>query len=163
MVRPDQRLETARHETGRTEKERTDGGFTLTEMLVALAILVFGLTALAGSMTAGVSQRRGTEMQLRAVNMVDFVVRDLRESYFQTHAPDSGPLPDTQVTDIPGYPGMKYQVKFFEDPDNPLVVLARIAISWREQGEKVAERFDRVLIRETPFSHRISDLQENSR
>ena len=42
-------------------------GFTLTEMLVALSILIFGLTALAGSMTAGVSQRRGWVLTVAVV------------------------------------------------------------------------------------------------
>jgi prepilin-type N-terminal cleavage/methylation domain-containing protein len=138
-------------------------GFTLAEMLVALAILVFGLTALAGSMTVGVSTRRGTEMRFRAVNMVDFVVRDLRENHLVAHPPDAGPLPDTRSDELEVFPGMKYVVKFVEDPDHPLVVLARIQISWREQGESVAEQFERVLIRERPFSQRISQLQGSTR
>jgi prepilin-type N-terminal cleavage/methylation domain-containing protein len=134
-------------------------GFTLTEMLVALSILIFGLTALAGSMTVGVSQRRGTDMQFRSVNMVDFIVRDLRESYLLAHAPDGGPLPNIDRAALPGFPGMKYQVKFVVDPEHSLVVLARIFISWEEQGERVAEEFQRILIREKPFSHRISLLK----
>jgi prepilin-type N-terminal cleavage/methylation domain-containing protein len=134
-------------------------GFTLTEMLVALSILMFGLTALAGSMTVGVSQRRGTDMQFQSVNMVDFIVRDLRESYLLAHTPDGGPLPNIDRADLPGFPGMKYQVKFVVDPEHSLVVLARIFISWEEQGVRVAEEFQRILIREKPFSHRISLLK----
>lgn len=135
-------------------------GFTLTEMLVALSILIFGLTALAGSMTVGVSQRRGTDMQLRSVNMVDFIVRDLREDYLLAHGADSGPLPNIDRADLADFPGMIYRVKFVSDPVNPLVALARIYISWEEQGERVAEEFQRILIREKPFSHRISLLKE---
>ena len=140
--------------------DKAQAGFTLTEMLVALSILIFGLTALAGSMTVGVSQRRGTDMQLRSVNMVDFIVRDLREDYLLANDADSGPLPDIERAELPSFPGMKYQVKFVSDPVNPLVVLARIYISWEEQGERVAEEFQRILIREKPFSHRISLLKE---
>ncbi len=147
------------------------GGFTLAEMLVALAILLFGLTAIAGSMMMGVSTRRGTEMRFEAVHMVDHVYRYLQEEYFLEHDPDSGPLPsigrdqksDADPAGIRGYPGMKYTVEFIEDPKHPQVVLARVRISWREQGERVAEKFERIMIRETPFSHRISQIKGSTR
>ena len=58
---------------------------------------------------------------------------------------------------------MKYTVKFIEDPDHAQVVLAQVYISWKEQGEEVAERFDRVMIREKPFSYRISQLTGSNR
>ena len=153
----------------------SQSGFTLAEMLVALAILLFGLTAIAGSMMMGVSTRRGTEMRFRAVHMVDHVYRYLQEEYFLEHDPDSGPLPaigrDAQgvanpaanAVGIRDYPGMKYTVEFVEDPDHPQVVLARVRISWREQGEKVAEKFERIMIREKPFAHRISRIKGNTR
>lgn len=151
----------ARH-TGQTgQTARAQAGFTLTEMLVALSILIFGLTALAGSMTVGVSQRRGIEMQLRSVNMIDFIVRDLRESYLQAHDPDGGPLPNIDRAEMTDFPGMMYRVKFVADPDHPRVVLARVYISWLDQGERVAEEFQRVLIREKPFFQRISQLMES--
>ncbi len=55
---------------------------------------------------------------------------------------------------------MRYTVVFVEDTFSPQVVLARVRISWREQGEAVAEEFERILVRETPFSRRISRLME---
>ena len=138
--------------------EGTERGFTLTEMLVALAILIFGLTALAGSMTVGVSERRGSEMRFRAIHMVDRVFHDLREKYFLEKDPDTGPLQATPRTEVPGYPGMQYTAKFKEDPDDPQVVLARVEITWKEQGERIAEVFERIMIREKPFSRRISAI-----
>lgn len=147
------------------------GGFTLAEMLVALAILLFGLTAIAGSMMMGISTRRGTEMRFQAVHMVDHVYRYLQEEYFLQHDPDSGPIPsigrdlerEATPVEIRGYPGMKYTVEFIEDPKHPQVVLARVRILWREQGERVAEKFERIMIREKPFSHRIAQIKGNNR
>ena len=144
----------------------TQRGFTLTEMLVALSILMFGLTALAGSMMAGASQRRGSEMRFRAVHMVDRVFQQLREEYLPKHDPDAGPVPPItadQSPEVPGYPGMKYTAEFVADPDHPRVVLCRLRVSWREQGERVAEVFERVLVHEKPFSRRISQIQGDER
>ena len=58
---------------------------------------------------------------------------------------------------------MQYTVEFVEDPSHPQVVLARVKISWREQGEKVAEEFERILIREKPFSRRITNIKGGNR
>ncbi len=146
-------------------------GFTLTEMLVALSIMLFGLTAIAGSMMMAVSTRRSAELRFKAVHMIDHVFHYLQEDYFVEHDPDSGPLlaiglnaqGQSTPVEVPGYPGMKYTVKFIEDPDHAQVVLAQVYISWKEQGEEVAERFDRVMIREKPFSYRISQLTGSNR
>lgn len=139
----------------------SQAGFTLTEMLVALGILMFGLTALAGSMMQGASQRRGSEMRFRAVHMVDKVFYDIREKILPSY-PLGTDLPSELpvVEDIPGYAGLKYRVRFLVDPRDTQVVLARVWITWKEQGELFAERFDRAMIRETPFSRRISRLKK---
>lgn len=141
-----------------TVRDGPECGFTLTEMLVALAILIFGLTALAGSMTVGVSERRGSEMRFRAIHMVDRVFHDLRERLFLEKHADTGPLQATAATDVPGYAGMQYTAKFQEDPDDTQVVLARVEITWKEQGERIAVVFERIMIREIPFSRRISTI-----
>ena len=140
-------------------------GFTLTEMLVALSILMFGLTAVAGSISMAVGTRRGSEMQLRAIQMVDRVVQDLRDDYLvrddlEIGDPETGALLPRVAVEVPEFPGMKYNVSFSGDPESSRVFLARIQISWLEQGEDVAEVFERVLIREVPFSRRVSRLRE---
>lgn len=152
-------------------RARREKGFTLIEMVVALSILLVGLTAIAGSLMMGVSTRRGTEMRFKAVHMVDHVLRFLQEDYFVEHDVDSGPLPAigkdgqglARPVEFPGYPGMKYTVTFTEDPDHAQVVLAEVRISWKEQGEQIAVKFERVMIREKPFSHRISQIRGSNR
>ena len=137
-----------------------EAGFTLTEMLVALGILMFGLTALAGSMFQGAGERRGSEMRFRAVHMVDRVFYEIREEVLPA-IPLDEPLPAELpvVEDLPGYPGLKYRVKFFTDELDPQVVLVRVWITWKEKGELVADYFDRAMVREVPFSRRISQLK----
>ena len=143
-------------------------GFTLTEMLVALSILMFGITALAGSISMAVGTRRGSEMQLRAVHMVDHVIHHLREDDLlqddlDTGDPNTGVLAPRSTVEVPEFPGMKYNVSFSRDPEFSRVVLARIQISWLEQGEDAAAVFERVLIREVPFSRRVSRVREDNK
>ena len=76
---------------------------------------------------------KSAEMRFRAIHVVDRIVHDLREEYLLTHGPDSGPLPPTPPSAVPGFPGMKYTAVFVEDPDHPQVVLDAI----REGGETI--------------------------
>lgn len=143
--------------------KQSEGGFTIAEMLVALAILVFGLTALAGSMTMGIGTRRGSEMRFRAATMVDHVVQDLRENYI-TPLDKEQPTPMSDAVDrtVPGFPELRYAVRFTADPQDPAVVLARIQVMWKEQGEAVVEEFERIVVREVPLARRVAELKSQN-
>ncbi len=134
---------------------RSQGGFTLVEMMLALAILVFGVTALSGSMLVGVSTRRGSEMRFRATSLVDQAVHDVQERLFADPKKAGEPLQTYKVTDPPGYAGMQYTVEFREDRARPTVVLVVIKVSWREQGEHMGEEFRRIVVRRASFSRRV--------
>ena len=71
---------------------RPQGGFTLVEMMLALAILVFGVSALAGSLLTGVSMRRGSEMRFRADALVNQAIHRIQEEEFPMSV-DSGESP----------------------------------------------------------------------
>ena len=137
---------------------RSEAGFTLVEMMLAMAILVFGVTALAGSLLTGIGMRRGSEMRFRATALVDYAIQDIQEEIFARSQDPSKPLADFTRVDPPGYPGMKYTVEFIRDLERPGVVLAKIKVSWRDQGELVGETFRRILLRRDPFSRRVSAL-----
>jgi len=125
--------------TGR-DRRPDQTGFTLVEMMLALAILVFGISALAGALLTGVSMRRGSEMRFRADALVQHAV-------YRIQTRDrSKPLTGFTVTEPPGYPGMEYTVEPIRDPERPGLVLARIRVSWLEQGERLGETFERILV-----------------
>lgn len=139
-----------------TSTTRTQDGFTLVEMMVALAILVFGISALAGSLLTGVTTRRGSEMRFRADALVNHAVYEIQEKLLAGDSEPGTPLKGFTVEDPPGYPGMKYTVAQTTDPERPGLVLARIQVSWKEQGEQVGETFERIFVRQTPFSQRVA-------
>lgn len=140
---------------------RPQDGFTLVEMMLALAILVFGVSALAGSLLTGVSMRRGSEMRFRADALVNQAVHRIQEGEFPRYSDPGEPLQSFTVTDPPGYSGMEYTVDYVTDLERPGLVLAKIRISWRDQGERMGETFERILVRRVSFSQRISDLTKN--
>jgi prepilin-type N-terminal cleavage/methylation domain-containing protein len=124
------------------------GGFTLVEMLVAMGILVFGVTSLVGLLGVGVSTRRTAELKNQAVHAVTQVMQQVRDHLPKQERTEKGdlvPLPPLQIDTIAGYPRLKAHVTFHYDKDHPNLVLARMRISWLEEGIAVGEEFQRVL------------------
>jgi prepilin-type N-terminal cleavage/methylation domain-containing protein len=142
-------------------KKKVQDGFTLVEMMVALAILVFGVSALAGSLLTGVSMRRGSEMRFRADALVNQAVHRIQEEEFPKYSGSGEPLQGFTVEDPPGYSGMRYTVTYVTDLERPALVLARIKVSWAEQGERMGETFERILVRRVSSSRRVADLTQN--
>ncbi len=143
-----------------------ESGFTLLEMIVAMGVLVVGITSLLGALSSGLGTRRGAEQRHRAVLLADHVIHELESGiWFEAPPPnDEGPseiLPEdlaidpVSVPSVPGYPGMKYRVEFEVDPEHPDLVLARIRISWMDQGSDVGTEFLRIMSRSQPLSQRV--------
>lgn len=158
-------------------ERQPERGFTLMEVMAAVVILTFGVTSLLGLMTLGVSTRRSAEQVNRAVFLIDQIVQEVRENVFAERPasddvdPDDqaakdlllAPPPPMQVDRVADMPGMSYRVEFTVDPQDPDVVLARIDVRWRQQGEAMAETFHRLLVRNEPFSKRVSRLRRQSK
>ena len=69
-----------------TEASNRSAGFTLLELMAAMGIFVFGLTALIGVLTIGVGTRRGAEMRTRAVLLADRVLHRIETETLVTAA-----------------------------------------------------------------------------
>jgi prepilin-type N-terminal cleavage/methylation domain-containing protein len=152
-------------------------GFTLVEMMVAMGILVFGLTALAGVLGVGVDTRRTAEQVTVGASQVDRIVHELemlvlpdriRAWRAQVDGIETEPLAPESLepvtpTPIPGYPGMNYAVEFDLDQERPDLVLARIRVRWRSQGEEQGETFCRLLPLSVPLGVRRAARDEARR
>jgi len=152
-------------EVPRTEQQ----GFTLLEMLAAMAILAIGITSLLGALSAGLSTRRSAEQRNRAALLADQVIVELRTRGLATLGEageaDVGDeeIAPIIVTGIEGYPGMKYSVRFVTDPEHSDLILARIRISWMHQGDDVGVEFLRLLPRSPTLSQRVEKRIEQQR
>lgn len=144
-------------------------GFTITEILIAMGILMFGAVSLLGVLGVGVSTHRSAEQHNAAVHLAERVLQRLQEDIvprallasaaagpeaeFKLAAVDSTPQ------DVAGCPGMRYRVEFTQDPEQPTLVLAKVRVMWLEQGDAQAVDFQRILVSHVPFSQRIARLR----
>lgn len=140
-------------------------GFTLVEMMVALGVLLFGVTSLIGAMIIGVDTRRSAEQQHRAVQIVGAIVHELQQGILATPPAQEEDaarpaLADVEWTTVPGHPGLKVRIRFVTDPAIPELVLARISVLWQEQGETQSEVFERILKRQEPYPRRVSRIRD---
>ncbi|MBX3464480.1 MAG: type II secretion system protein [Planctomycetes bacterium] len=138
---------------------RPDAGFTLAEMLAALGILLFGVTALIGALSSSVAQRRTTDARLEATALCELALHRLQYEAVRRAASaatdldlEFAPLQDQSAT---GFPGMTWSAAAITDPDRPDVWLVRLEVRWLESGESVAEVFHRVLPRQLPLGTRV--------
>ncbi|MCA8964608.1 MAG: type II secretion system protein [Planctomycetes bacterium] len=140
----------------RLDRER---GFTLVEMLAALGILLFGITALLGALSQSVSQRRSTDARLAAAALADEIVHRLQHEALRLR-PDAESDLDVEFATLadqeaPNFPGMTWSVTTTRDDDRPDLWLADIKVTWLEEGEDTSEEFLRVLPRQLPLAQRV--------
>lgn len=149
----------------------SQSGFTLTEMLVALGVLTFGVTSLIGVFGVGVAERRTAEQRMRAATLADRVLHRVENEYL-ANAPldlttlsaedlnlEIEPVVDEAASEDPG---MKYSVRFTTSLESALTVLVTVEVSWLEQGSNVAQKFHRVVSRTVPFSQRVKQHRSQS-
>lgn len=158
-------------------------GFTLVEMLAALAILVLAVTTLLSSLGDSVALRRSTDARLQVAQAVEDLVVRVRETGIRRRAGADSDL-DLELSvpdslEAPGFPGLMLSVREDKvDPkankadakstaaagfaDRPDVMLLRIEATWLDEGEAVSETFLRVVPRQLPLAARIQRFREEN-
>jgi type II secretory pathway pseudopilin PulG len=153
--------------TSGAHRVTTDGqaGFTLAEMLAALGILLFGITALIGALSSSVAQRRSTEARLAAASLAEHAIHRLQFEAARVAADAESDLdiefaPLTDQT-APGFPGMAWSAEPIRDANRPDVWLVRLRITWLEEGEDAQVEFLRVLPRQLPLARRVARFRDD--
>lgn len=139
------------------------GGFTIIEVLVALAILVFGMTAILGMLTFGAGLTRTALLRTSAAAASQAVVADLEETLFPPNAAGSGADAEgeagapVEVKDrvLPSMPDVVYSARAEENPARPLEYRVDVEMSWKAAGVRRATSFSTILVREVPFGERL--------
>jgi prepilin-type N-terminal cleavage/methylation domain-containing protein len=139
-------------------------GFTLVEMMAALAILLFGITALLGAMSSSVAQRRSTDAMLEAQALCDHALLRLQQEAVRRKAGASTDLElelvPLQDQTSPGFPGMTWSGKAIEDENRPDVWLIELEFRWLESGEGRLAEFKRILPKQLPLRDRVLRFRE---
>jgi len=139
-------------------------GFTLAEMLAALGILLVGITALIGALSASVAQRRTTDARLESAALCEAAILRIQHEAMRRRANAESDL-DLEIVALqdqtaPGFPGMTWSASAVVDETRPDVWLVRLKVRWLEEGEDVFEEFLRVLPRSLPLGQRVRRFRE---
>lgn len=135
-------------------------GFTLIEVVLAMFVLLIGMTSILGLLSFGAALARTAALRSGAANGIEAVVTDLEETLFPLELDDNGEEVageprDIQAKPMPGYPGLTYSTTSTQNPENPLEYRVDVEVNWAVGGTTRSKRFTTLLLREVPFGERL--------
>ena len=143
-----------------TPSERTSrasrSGFTIIEVVLAMGILVLGMTVLLSLLTFGAALTRTAALRTAASTAIEAVIGDLQDSMFPLE--DDGTVGEPRQIEgraVPNAPGVVYSASARPNPDNALEYAVDIEVSWETSGIRRARTFQTLLLREVPFGERM--------
>ena len=147
--------------TGRAQRVRTGlhdrtRGFTILEVVLAMGVLVIGMTVLLSLFTFGAALSRSAEMRTSAATAVDAVLADLGETLFPL-LPDGSvgaPAP-IEERSLASAPGVVYSASAKENPDRPGEFRVDVDMWWQGAGVRRGKKFTTILLQEIPFGERM--------
>ncbi|MCK6447996.1 MAG: prepilin-type N-terminal cleavage/methylation domain-containing protein [Planctomycetes bacterium] len=141
------------------------GGFTLIEILLALGILLIGLTGVLGLLTFGAAMSSAAVLRRDAAAASEAVFADLEERLFPIVVEDGvefvgEPLEITRRP-VPGYDGLSYSARaeLLRDPAAssaaPEEYKVDVEMVWTSGGRQRSKTFTTLFVREVPFGERL--------
>jgi prepilin-type N-terminal cleavage/methylation domain-containing protein len=131
-------------------------GFTLIEVLVAMGILVVGVTSILGLLVFGAAVERTAERRSEVALAAQQVVADLQSSFTLSEDGSISDPPSLQMErPVAGHPTLTAKVELKSNPSMPGEYVAWVRIGWLERGQLRFEEFRTILQREAPFSRRV--------
>ncbi len=131
-------------------------GFTILEVVLAMGILVLGMTVLLSLLTFGAALTRTAALRTAASTAIEAVIGDLQDSLFPLE--DDGTVGEPRQIEgraVPNAPGVIYSARARPNPDDPLEYAVDVDISWETSGIRRARSFQTLLLREVPFGERM--------
>ncbi|HVS09891.1 MAG TPA: prepilin-type N-terminal cleavage/methylation domain-containing protein [Planctomycetota bacterium] len=147
-------------------------GFTIVEVVMAMALLLLGMTSILGLLSFGVALSRTAALRTSAASAVEAVVADLEEHLFplvtdpQTGDQVAGEPSDVLERPLPGQAGILYSARVTADPSpdrtgadrGPRVYRVDVVMSWSSGGSRRTKSFTTLLLQEVPFGARMRRL-----
>ena len=131
-------------------------GFTIIEVVVAMGILLLGMTVILGLLTFGAALSRTAALRAAASSAAEAVVVNLEESFFPLEENgEVGEPTDIVERQLPVLRGFVYSARATVNPDNPTEYRVDIEMSWESAGVRRSSRFSTLLLREIPFGERL--------
>ena len=139
-------------------------GFTIIEVVLAMFILLIGMSSILGMLSFGAAMSRTATLRTFAATSIEAVMADLEENFFPlVLLPDGSEVAGepNEFADRPihGHTGLVYSATAVPNPDDhrnpPLEYRVDVEISWASSGTKRARTFTTILLREVPFGARL--------
>lgn len=139
----------------RLSKHARQAGFTILEVIVAMGIFLFGMTAILGLLTFGSALSRTAQLRTHAAALVQAVTADLEETLFPLENGAAGEPQPIVKRQLHGRDDILYSATPTQNPDRPLEYRVDVEISWKSGGVQREKRFTTLLLREVPFGERM--------
>lgn len=137
-------------------------GFTLIEVLLAMAIFVAGVTAILGMFQFGGGLERTSRSYSELAPAIRPLVERLKYEAWQTDPTGSfAGLREYIAEPVPGAKGYKFDLMLYPEGAFPATRLAEIHI-WRGKPERVVARVPFMLPRRVPVARRLQDSSQNA-
>ena len=140
-------------------------GFTLIEVVLAMSILLIGMTTILGLLSFGAALSKTAEQRTGAAMVIESIVADLEENLFPLVLVDgievAGPPREIRSRAVPGHPGLAYSVQATPDPHGlprpgiPLEYRIDVELTSNAAGLRRVTTFSTLLPRQVPFGERL--------
>lgn len=155
---------------------RRNAGFTIVEVVLAMGLLLLGMTAVLGLLSFGAALTRTAALRTAAAGAAEAVAADLEESLFPLVIDPAtgdrlvGEPHEIVEREVPGHPGLVYSAKARPAPasddgesvgplgrpsGDPLRYHVEVRMSWSAAGTRRQRSFTLMLLREVPFGERL--------
>ncbi len=137
-------------------------GFTLLEVILAVALFALGASTLLGLFAYGAGLASGANLRAEAAASLEFLAADLEERLFPI-LPDGSIGPPREWIDqpVPGNDRLFYSAKpVFENappeaPGLPARVRVDLEVRWREGGNRLALETSLLFTQSVPYGERL--------
>ena len=154
-------------------KHKSDSGFTLIEVILAMFLLLIGATTILGMLSFGAGTARTAGLLDESSAALTTVMLELEETLFPLVVDPNGieiagePIPSVEGLAVPGFPRLSYGYRArplsgeARSPrsgavdEGSLEYLLDLSISWMEGGNQRSQHFTTILLREVPFGERL--------
>ncbi|MBL8857821.1 MAG: prepilin-type N-terminal cleavage/methylation domain-containing protein [Planctomycetes bacterium] len=130
-------------------------GFTILEVVLAMAIFLIGMTAILGLLTFGSALSRTAHLRTSAATAVQAVTADLEETLFPLVDGEAGEPRAIEKRELHGLTHIVYSAVPIQNPERPLEYRVDVEIAWNSGGVQREKRFTTILLREVPFGERL--------
>jgi hypothetical protein len=145
--------------SARLRSAHARAGFTLLEVVLAMGILLLGLSVVLGLLSFGAALARTSAMRTTAAQAVEAVLADLEETLFPLDENGAAGVPEAVVErKLPGNAQIYYSAKPVLLPLDAAAVVeeyhVEVELGWTSSGVAKTAHFETVFPRQVPFGTR---------